>query len=146
MALPPTHQEGHRTYVSFSAPLVLFLRCFCSVLAGGVWPIAGGFRFANIFRCLSISSRWEFILSCCLKSREEKKNTTQVTKSVHLVVFGICSYQTGAMNFKSLVLVRFVTKYFCTEKGDVPNMSQSFKDIFYVKRDPFPGSQKFFSK
>lgn len=68
-----THQEGQRTYVSFSAPLVLFLRCFCSVLAGGVWPIAGGFRFANIFRCLSISSRWEFILSCCLKSREEKK-------------------------------------------------------------------------
>lgn len=64
------HQEGHITYVSFSAPFVLFLRCFCSLLAGGVCPIAGGFRFANIFLCLSISSRWEFILSCCLKRRD----------------------------------------------------------------------------
>lgn len=62
--------QGHGTYVSFSAPLVLFLRCFCSLLAGGVCPMAGGFRFASIFRCLSISSRWEFILSCCLGGRE----------------------------------------------------------------------------
>lgn len=29
--------------------------------------MAGGFRFANIFRCLSISSLCEFILSCCLE-------------------------------------------------------------------------------
>lgn len=47
---------------------------------------------------------------------------------VHFVVFSICSYQIGPMNFKSVALVRFVTKYFCTEKGNVPNMmSQSFK-------------------
>lgn len=55
------------SYASLSAPLALLLRLFCSRLGGGVWAMEGGLRLASSFLCLSISSRWELILSCCLE-------------------------------------------------------------------------------
>lgn len=54
------------SYASLSVPFVLLLRLFCSRLGGGVWAMDGGLRLARSFLCLSMSSRWELILSCCL--------------------------------------------------------------------------------
>lgn len=55
-------------YASLSVPFVLLLRLFCSKLGGGVWAMEGGLRLARSFLCLSMSSRWELILSCCLET------------------------------------------------------------------------------
>lgn len=45
-----------RTHISFSAPLLLFLRLLGSRLGGGVWAALGGFFLARSFLCLSMSS------------------------------------------------------------------------------------------
>lgn len=58
------------SYVSLSVPFVLLLRLFCSRLGGGVWAMDGGLRLARSFLCLSMSSRWELIRSCCLETEE----------------------------------------------------------------------------
>lgn len=61
-------REKSVSYASLSVPFVLLLRLFCSRLGGGVWAMDGGLRLARSFLCLSMSSRWELILSCCLET------------------------------------------------------------------------------
>lgn len=61
-------KKKKKAYASLSVPLVLLLRLFCSRLGGGVWAMEGGLRLASSFLCLSMSSRWELILSCCLET------------------------------------------------------------------------------
>lgn len=63
-------REEPFSYASLSVPFVLLLRLFCSRLGGGVCAMDGGLRLARSFRCLSMSSRWELILSCCLETEE----------------------------------------------------------------------------
>ena len=69
-------EVSESTDASFSWPLLLLLRLFCSGLGRGVWAAAGGFLFPSSLRCLSMSSLWVLILSCCL---EHTSHMTQVT-------------------------------------------------------------------
>ena len=69
-------EVSESTDASFSWPLLLLLRLFCSGLGRGVWVAAGGFLFPSSLRCLSMSSLWVLILSCCL---EHTNHMTQVT-------------------------------------------------------------------
>ncbi len=58
--------HDRRTYISFSAPLLLLLRLLGSRLGGGVWLALGGFFLISSFLCLSMSSLCPLTFSCCL--------------------------------------------------------------------------------
>lgn len=129
MALPCTKKATEPTFhflLHWSCSCAASARC---LLAGsGPLPVASAlltFFVVSLFLPagnLSFPVAWK---------AERRKNVTQITKGVHLDVFSIYSHQIWAMNFKSVLLVRFVTKYFCIEKRDVPNMmNRSFKGIF----------------